>query len=95
MYRLYDWTSFDSVDIDVFVYSFALYSVINSTVPGRLARIAVEKERKKMVQTKRALIRYLSHEVRSPLNVIHSGLNLLLSDVESLPPSMLEYRVFH
>eukprot|EP01036_Dinobryon_divergens_P034151 gene34151-44125_t len=87
LYRLYDWASFDSWDMNVFVYSFALYSVINSTVPGRLARIAVEKERKKMVQTKRALIRYLSHEVRSPLNVIHSGLNLLVADVESLPPS--------
>jgi signal transduction histidine kinase len=83
--KLFEWTRFDSVDIDAFVYSFALYSVINSTVPGRLARIAVDKERKKMVQTKRALIRYLSHEVRSPLNVIHSGLNLLVTDLESLP----------
>ena len=85
--KLYDWTSYDSLDMNVFVYSFALYSVINSTVPGRLARIAAEKERKKMVQTKRALIRYLSHEVRSPLNVIHSGLNLLVEDVDGLPPS--------
>ena len=84
--KLFEWTRFDSWDIDVFVYSFALYSVINSTVPGRLARIAVDKERKKMVLTKRALIRYLSHEVRSPLNVIHSGLNLLVTDLETLPP---------
>ena len=85
--KLFDWKNFDSLDIDVFVYSFALYSVVNSTVPGRLARIAVEKERNKMVETKRALIRYLSHEVRSPLNVIHSGLNLLVVDVEKLPPT--------
>eukprot|EP01035_Chromulina_nebulosa_P042304 gene42304-57281_t len=84
--KLFDWTNYNSMDINVFVYSFALYSVINSTVPGRLARIAVDKERKKMVLTKRALIRYLSHEVRSPLNVIHSGLNLLVTDLETLPP---------
>ena len=88
--KFYEWTNFDSLDIDIFVYSFALYSIINSTVPGRLARIAVDKERKKMVQTKRALIRYLSHEVRSPLNVIHSGLNLLVTDLENLPPTIEE-----
>eukprot|EP01036_Dinobryon_divergens_P026133 gene26133-34745_t len=81
------WTSYDRWDVIVFVYTFALYSVVNSTVPGRLAKIAVEKSRKKMVDTKRALIRYLSHEVRSPLNVIHSGLNLLVEDVEQLPPN--------
>jgi signal transduction histidine kinase len=85
--KLFDWTNYDSIDINVFVYSFALYSVINSTVPGRLARIAVDNERKKMVQTKRALIRYMSHEVRSPLNVIYSGLNLLIEDIGSLPPT--------
>ena len=84
--KLWDWTNYDSLDINVFVYSFALYSVINSTVPSRLARIAIDNERKKMVQTKRALIRYMSHEVRSPLNVIHSGLNLLIEDINNLPP---------
>ena len=85
--KLYDWTKYDSLDINIFVYSFAAYSVVNSTVPGRLARIAVENERKKLVKTKRALIRYMSHEVRSPLNVIHTGLSLLVADMESLPPT--------
>eukprot|EP01036_Dinobryon_divergens_P031957 gene31957-41454_t len=81
-----DMTSMDDVDISILVYSMALYSVVHSTVPVRLARIAVD-ERKKMVQSKTALMRYMSHEVRSPLNVIHSGLNLLVEDMESLPPN--------
>jgi len=80
------WTSYDYLDINVFVFSFAFYSVINSTVPGRLARIAVE-EKKAMVQVKQSLIRYLTHELRSPLNAIHSGLNVLVDDMESLPAS--------
>eukprot|EP01036_Dinobryon_divergens_P027606 gene27606-36408_t len=83
--KLYDWTSYNSWDLNIFVYSFALYSIINSTVPGRLAKFALDREKNKMVQTKRSLIRYMSHEVRSPLNVIYSGLNLLVGDVKKMP----------
>eukprot|EP01036_Dinobryon_divergens_P024900 gene24900-33391_t len=82
--HLNDVTNLDGVEISILVYTTALYSVVHSTVPVRLARIAVD-ERKKMVQTKTALMRYMSHEVRSPLNVIHSGLNLLVEEMENLP----------
>ena len=83
--KLYAWTNYTSWDINVFVYSFALYSINNCTVPGRLIRFAVDKEQKKLVHTKRSLIRYMSHEVRSPLNVIYSGLNFLVGDLKNLP----------
>ena len=84
--KLYDWSRFDIWDVYVFVYSFAIYGIIISTIPGRLAKFAAERARKKLVQSKRALIRYMSHEVRSPLNVICSGLNLLWVDITKLPP---------
>eukprot|EP01036_Dinobryon_divergens_P030777 gene30777-40074_t len=84
--KLYDWSRFDIWDVYVFVYTFAIYGIIISTIPGRLAKFAVEKGRKKLVQSKRALIRYMSHEVRSPLNVICSGLNLLWVDITKLSP---------
>jgi signal transduction histidine kinase len=83
--KLYDWSRFDIWDVYVFVYSFAIYGIIISTIPGRLAKFAVEKGRKKLVQSKRALIRYMSHEIRSPLNVVCSGLNLLWVDITKLP----------
>ena len=48
----------------MFVYSSALYGIINYTVPKRLVQFAMEKEQKKLVQTKHSLIRYMSHKVR-------------------------------
>ena len=59
-----NWTNYSSWDISVFVYSSALYGIINYTVPERLVQFAVEKEQKKLVQTKHSLIRYMSHEVQ-------------------------------
>eukprot|EP01036_Dinobryon_divergens_P036522 gene36522-47575_t len=85
--KLYDWSDFDIWDVYIFVYSFAIYGIIISTIPGRLARFAVDRERKNLVESKRELIRYFSHEVRSPLNVICSGLTFLLGDISKLPAS--------
>eukprot|EP01035_Chromulina_nebulosa_P022955 gene22955-29739_t len=86
--KLYDWSKFDIWDVYVFVFSFAIYGIIVSTIPGRIARFAVTKERKQLVQRKRGLIRYMSHEVRSPLNIICSGLRFLAGDIKNLPSSV-------
>lgn len=85
--KLYDWSNFNIIDVYVFVYSFAMYGIIISTIPGRVARFSVNQERKNLVESKRALIRYFSHEVRSPLNVICSGLSFLVGDISKLPAS--------
>ena len=85
--KLYDWSNFNIIDVYVFVYSFAMYGIIISTIPGRVARFSVNQERKNLVESKRALIRYFSHEVRSPLNVICSGLSYLVGDISTLPAS--------
>jgi hypothetical protein len=47
--------------------------------------LAVDVEWKNMVDRKRASIRYMSHELRSPLIVICSGMSFLLGDIDSLP----------
>ena len=36
-----------------------------------------------MLQLKREFVRYISHEIRSPLNVVHAGLELLRFDLEA------------
>ena len=36
-----------------------------------------------MLQLKREFVRYISHEIRSPLNVVHAGLELLRADLEA------------
>ena len=51
-------------------------------------RFCVNRERKNLVESKRALIRYFSHEVRSPLKVICSGLTFLMGDISKLPASV-------
>ena len=53
-------------------------------MPGRLARNAVDREKKKALEMKKSLVRYMSHEVRSPLNVLVSGLKLLQTDISKL-----------
>ena len=39
--------------------------------------------REAMLQLKREFVRYISHEIRSPLNVVHAGLELLRADLEA------------
>ena len=83
---LFDWCQFTSADIFVLLYSFLFYGMIINNVPGKLEKTAASSERR-AVEIKQALIRYLSHEVRSPLNVIYSGITFMQGDVASLNPS--------
>ena len=83
--RFCDWTNFTAPDIYVFIYTFALFSAIISSVPGRLARATVDCERR-LVTVKQNLIRHISHEIRSPLNIILSGINFMVADIATLHP---------
>ena len=83
---LFDWCEFTAPDVYIFVYSFVLYGMIISSVPGRLAKVDAASE-KRMVEIKQAFFRYLGHEVRSPFNVIYSGISFMENDVKALPPS--------
>eukprot|EP01035_Chromulina_nebulosa_P024360 gene24360-31707_t len=85
--KAFQWSQFTAVEIYVFVYSAALLGAIVCNVPGRLARSVVDSERRRLVDVKRGIIRYLSHEVRSPLNIIFSAIGFLEVDVNALPPS--------
>mmetsp|Transcript_30754 Transcript_30754/g.42079 ORF Transcript_30754/g.42079 Transcript_30754/m.42079 type:complete len:787 (-) Transcript_30754:184-2544(-) len=55
-------------------------SVLLTVLPGRVLRmnaiISLE-----MLSLKQIFIRYVSHEIRSPLNVVHSGLDLLKDEI--------------
>eukprot|EP01036_Dinobryon_divergens_P026683 gene26683-35359_t len=75
-----EWSRFDRADLYVLVYSFVLFQILFSTVPGRIAKAVVHRERK-LIQMKRDLIRYITHEVRSPLNVIYSGVKMMITDI--------------
>eukprot|EP01036_Dinobryon_divergens_P026376 gene26376-35014_t len=81
------WSQSTTLQVHAFVYSLALLGAIICNVPGRLARSAVDSERRRLVDAKRNIIRYLSHEVRSPLNIIASAIGFMEMDMAALPPS--------
>ena len=76
--KLCEWSRLDRADLYVFVYSFIVFQILFSTVPGRIAKAVVHRERK-MIQMKRDLIRYIT---RSPLNVIYLGIKLMMADIQ-------------
>ncbi len=44
----------------------------------------MDREKRKALEMRKSLVRYMGHEVRSPLNVLVSGLKLLQTDISKL-----------
>jgi len=60
-----------------------LFAAAITILPGRVIRIiAISKS--KSLSLKRIFVRYVSHEIRSPLNVVHAGLDILRSELGCL-----------
>jgi len=59
------------------------FTVIVTVLPGRIARMnaVVSSE---MLSLKQVFVRYVSHEIRSPLNVVHAGLDLLRTELKQM-----------
>ena len=78
-----NWTTMDETDIFIFVISYTLLSILVSSIPVRLSstmvllEIAVEKK-----EYKEAMLRFIAHEVRTPLNIIQHSLTFL-GDVQN------------
>ena len=82
-----DWQYFNLPVILIFVYALVGFSLFPSCIPGRIARYAHMTAERNVIReqaTKRSALRYLSHEMRSPLNVICSGIAFVLQDLEHL-----------
>lgn len=63
-----------------------IFAVAVTIIPGRiLRRLATEKM--KSLNLKQVFVRYVSHEIRSPLNVVHAGLEILRSELNSATQS--------
>jgi signal transduction histidine kinase len=80
------WSQCTSLQLHVIVYSFALLGVVICNISGRLARATVYTERCLLADIRR-IVRYLSHEVRSPLNIIASAIGFMDIDLAALPHS--------
>eukprot|EP01036_Dinobryon_divergens_P023757 gene23757-32142_t len=54
--------------------------LLATVLPTRFMRRVVQMS-EAILQLKREFVRYVSHEIRSPLNVVHAGLELLKADL--------------
>mmetsp|Transcript_25141 Transcript_25141/g.36099 ORF Transcript_25141/g.36099 Transcript_25141/m.36099 type:complete len:435 (+) Transcript_25141:42-1346(+) len=57
-----------------------VFVVIVSTISGRIVRM-IAMNNLKSLGLKQSFVRYVSHEIRSPLNVVHAGLDILRSEL--------------
>ena len=64
-----------------------LCCLILTVLPGRLLRKLSEIQ-ESVLRMKREFVRYLSHEIRSPLNVSHAGLEILKAELETMGASL-------
>eukprot|EP00597_Dinobryon_sp_UTEXLB2267_P018742 CAMPEP_0201113918 /NCGR_PEP_ID=MMETSP0812-20130820/78106_1 /ASSEMBLY_ACC=CAM_ASM_000668 /TAXON_ID=98059 /ORGANISM="Dinobryon sp., Strain UTEXLB2267" /LENGTH=617 /DNA_ID=CAMNT_0047377495 /DNA_START=109 /DNA_END=1962 /DNA_ORIENTATION=- len=58
------------------------FTVMVTVLPGRIVRINSLLSME-MLSLKQIFVRYVSHEIRSPLNVVHAGLDILRGELES------------
>eukprot|EP01036_Dinobryon_divergens_P024874 gene24874-33364_t len=65
-----------------------LFSVFMTVLPGRLLR-EMSEIKESVLRLKREFVRYVSHEIRSPLNVAHAGLEILKADLETMGASLV------
>mmetsp|Transcript_9907 Transcript_9907/g.13587 ORF Transcript_9907/g.13587 Transcript_9907/m.13587 type:complete len:940 (-) Transcript_9907:315-3134(-) len=60
------------------------FTVAVTVLPGRIVRMNATQSME-MLGLKQVFVRYVSHEIRSPLNVVHAGLDLLRSELSVCP----------
>eukprot|EP01036_Dinobryon_divergens_P040298 gene40298-53267_t len=66
-----------------------VYTVFMTVLPGRVARLDAEM-RMEDLTLKGIFVRFISHEIRSPLNVVVSGLDFLKDEVKALSSPVRE-----
>eukprot|EP01036_Dinobryon_divergens_P027822 gene27821-36656_t len=81
--QITNWLDVDESTL-IMVYAMTVCcSVFMTVLPGRLLRKMSEKI-ESVLQLKREFVRYVSHEIRSPLNVAHAGLEILKTELEAI-----------
>lgn len=79
--RKFSWLLVTREDICLSVFSLVVFTVVPSCIPGRLVRIE-SKLRAHALKTNHSTVRYISHEIRSPLNIVHNGVDIVLEDLK-------------
>jgi len=83
--KLLAWEFYDLPVVLIFIYSLVGFCLFPSCVPGRIARYYHSEQ-----IIKRATLRYLSHEIRSPLNVVCNGIMFVKQDLIGCNQEIME-----
>eukprot|EP01036_Dinobryon_divergens_P022066 gene22066-30300_t len=88
-YQKYSWTSEAEKTLVGNAVARIIFTIIVTVLPGRITRINAVLSTELMA-LKRVFVRYASHEIRSPLNIVHAGLEVLRSEFQDYVMNMAE-----
>eukprot|EP01036_Dinobryon_divergens_P028253 gene28253-37169_t len=75
------WINTNETILVVYCSLYVASSIVLTILPNRLLRTFSDIQ-EAALQLKREFVRYVSHEIRSPLNVAHAGLEILKAELE-------------
>jgi len=78
----FQWDHASSVVLCGLVYSNAAFSLAIGLVPRRVQQHMLTLNEQKL-STHHKIVRYISHEIRSPLNVVYGGINFLVEQIKT------------
>jgi hypothetical protein len=76
------WLSCDLTSCLLYLYSSCIFSLIVNNIPCRIAKLVVESDQD-IIKFRKAILRYLSHEIRSPLNVANAEVDECLEKLNA------------
>ena len=62
-------------------YVFTIANIIMSVIPGQIVKYNVIASKDHIIATKQAYVRYISHELRTPMSIIQNGLQYCISKI--------------
>jgi len=88
-----NWVNVNRTEILLGIYTLAAFSILTGVVPNRIIQ-KLAKSQEKQIDANHTIVRYISHEIRSPLNIIQNGVSLVLDDLQGhCPPHVNEMLV--
>jgi len=75
------WSNCNQDELLSGVYIFIGFTILTSCIPGRAKQYASKMQEQK-IDAGHATIRYISHEIRSPLNIVQNGSKLLIQELQ-------------
>ena len=68
-------------DILFFVDAITVSNIMMSVIPGQISKYNEVASKDHIIATKQAYVRYISHELRTPMNIIQNGLQFCISKI--------------